>query len=428
MKPIYLIAWIATWALGAAACSDTSGGTGVQSPVVTAEAVAGSDGQSALRGTALPQTLRVRVLADGAPLDGAVVSWEPSAGTIQGTSDATDVDGVASAVWVLGDLPGPMTASASVEGMDGSPVRFTATALPLVRLIADPAGDGQSGYAGALLGIPLRARVYVEGTPTAGHAVIWLSSEVGSIPVYSTTDGAGYASIPPRLPIALGEVTYTASLSGAVGSPVVFHANSLAGAGFSITKEDGDGQALPANLPAFWPLVALVKDLDGQPIPGQPVIWSVVGGPVAIESVLDVTDVGGRVSARIAPSGGIAGAGVVRAELPGGLVFAHFNIVVVPPAPLVILDPGPQSQFTSAINGSSPAVDTVAVGGQMTWLLGTEDLEDHAVTPVGELEFFGGYLGYGSSIHGLTVTLSVAGTYYYEDPYSPGVIGTIVAR
>ena len=50
---------------------------------------------------------------------------------------ATDSNGVASARWTLGDAPGPRTVVATVQGAEGSPVTFTATALAL--------GDGHGG-------------------------------------------------------------------------------------------------------------------------------------------------------------------------------------------------------------------------------------------------------------------------------------------
>lgn len=427
-------AWIlvAALAVGAPGCAETTltePDPAGDPPVVTAEAVAGSNGQAALRGTALPQTLRVRVLADGEPLEGAAVSWEPSAGTIQATSSVTDGSGVAAAVWVLGSVPGPMTVTVTVDGVEGQPVLFTATALPLVTLTADAATDLQSGIAGTLLGTPLRVRVFVEGIPAPGQAVTWTSTAAGATAVQTNSDEQGFASTTPQLPLAVGEVTYTATLGGAVGSPALFRATALPGPGAVIIMESGDNQALPANFPVFpSDLVVAVTDQYGNPTAGQPLIWTVEGGPVVLSGSGQFANATGHARTQVAPSGGPAGSAVVRVALPGGTVFAEFNLSVVPPVPLVILEPGTQSRFTSAINGSSPAVDTVLSGGQMTWLLSEEDLEDHAVAPVGELEFLPGYLGYGSSSHGFTVTLSVAGTYYYEDPYWPGMVGTIVVQ
>jgi plastocyanin len=95
---------------------------------------------------------------------------------------------------------------------------------------------------------------------------------------------------------------------------------------------------------------------------------------------------------------------------------------------MVTLEVGSQTGFLSGLNGTSPAVDTIAVGGTMTWFLSDEDLDDHAIESVGLPAFVGGYLGYGGTHNGLSVTFSAAGTYLYQDPYWPGTIGTVVVQ
>src|SRR4051812_32436823 len=86
--------------------------------------------QSGPPGTALPDSLKVRVTdASGNPVS-AQVSWSvlDGGGTISPGTSPTNGDGLASAQFVLGPTEGEQHAQASIEGLSGSPVVFTATA------------------------------------------------------------------------------------------------------------------------------------------------------------------------------------------------------------------------------------------------------------------------------------------------------------
>jgi hypothetical protein len=86
--------------------------------------------QTGLSGLPLPDSLRVRVTdAAGNPAS-AQVSWTvlDGGGTISPGTSPTNGDGIAAAAFVLGPTEGEQHAQASVEGLSGSPVVFTATA------------------------------------------------------------------------------------------------------------------------------------------------------------------------------------------------------------------------------------------------------------------------------------------------------------
>jgi len=92
----------------------------------------GEEFQSAAAGTPLPDSLRVRVTdAAGNPAS-AQVSWSvlEGGGTISPATSLTDGNGVAAAQFILGPAEGEQRAQASVNGLAGSPVIFTATATP----------------------------------------------------------------------------------------------------------------------------------------------------------------------------------------------------------------------------------------------------------------------------------------------------------
>jgi hypothetical protein len=84
------------------------------------------------RGLELADPLVVRV-ADrfGNPVGGATVTWAVTAGDgrLSGGQVPTDADGSAEVTWELGDRVGVQKATASIAGVIGSPVTFTATVL-----------------------------------------------------------------------------------------------------------------------------------------------------------------------------------------------------------------------------------------------------------------------------------------------------------
>ena len=114
----------------ACSSSDSGGGGGPNPTLVLAKTAANSgDAQTATVGQALALPVRVILTNNGAAEQGTDVHWVTTSGTIDATS-TTDVDGVATATWTLGNAAGPVTATATVSGATGSPVTFTATANP----------------------------------------------------------------------------------------------------------------------------------------------------------------------------------------------------------------------------------------------------------------------------------------------------------
>lgn len=99
--------------------------------VATHIAVKDGDGQTATVGTPLTQPLRVLVLdASDAPVSGVTVQWSvlSGGGALSAASTVTGADGIAAVTFTLGPAAGSEQAQASVAGLAGSPVMFTATA------------------------------------------------------------------------------------------------------------------------------------------------------------------------------------------------------------------------------------------------------------------------------------------------------------
>ena len=96
----------------------------------TLELVSGNN-QSAPVGTELANPLVVRVTdANGNPVENVGVTWTAQVGgSVSESNTSTNASGLAQVTRTLGVLPGPHTTTATVAGLDGSPVTFTSTAV-----------------------------------------------------------------------------------------------------------------------------------------------------------------------------------------------------------------------------------------------------------------------------------------------------------
>src|SRR5258706_13827300 len=94
-------------------------------------ALSAGDLQSGVVGAVLPTAYAVAVRnVLGAPVPGVPVHWAagPAGGSMNPATSATDVNGIASSTRTLGPGVGTQTATASVGGLSGSPVTFSANA------------------------------------------------------------------------------------------------------------------------------------------------------------------------------------------------------------------------------------------------------------------------------------------------------------
>ncbi|MDH3456358.1 MAG: Ig-like domain-containing protein [Gemmatimonadota bacterium] len=99
-----------------------------------ADAIASVSGdlQTGLINTALPNPLVVEVSDQyGNGVEAIDVTFSTTDGSVAPTTVATGADGLAQATWTLGPTEGLQTAQASVAGLTGSPVAFTATGSTL---------------------------------------------------------------------------------------------------------------------------------------------------------------------------------------------------------------------------------------------------------------------------------------------------------
>jgi hypothetical protein len=203
MKPFArLLSRYAVLLLAAATLRCSDGGTVDPPPEGgTIEQVSG-DGQDAAVGTTLPESLIVRVLDDnGAPLAGVTVEWEAEGGgSVSEAATETGADGRTGIRRTLGMTVGAQGTVAAADGLDGSPVAFTATATevaagPAVEIVTQPPATALDGEVFAADAQPV-VRVLTDGAPVEGATVTAsLASGGGTLEgeLTAATDAEGIA-------------------------------------------------------------------------------------------------------------------------------------------------------------------------------------------------------------------------------------------
>jgi Domain of unknown function (DUF1929)/Bacterial Ig-like domain (group 1)/Carboxypeptidase regulatory-like domain len=285
---------------GLLALSSLHCGENTDPPVASRIEMAGGNSQSGLVGEALANPLAVRVLDDnGDPVSGVAVTWDPNgAGSVSATSVTTGSDGRASVSRTLGPEPGEQTTTATVTGLEGSPVLFTSIAsdgeTPVLAMVTQPSSAAQSGVAFAVQ--PVVQLLDPEGNPLPEAGV-----EVTAAVTASTGTLGGTASVETD---ANGRATFTdLSLTGPAGSytlrfsadgavPVLSTPVTLGGSG-------GASIALITNPPTsaltgevFDPVVqpaVEVKDAAGAAAPGVEVTAVKASGGGTLEGTTTAT-------------------------------------------------------------------------------------------------------------------------------------------
>ena len=306
------VAVVGSWMLGSLAATNTLDATSAGLPGVTftADGLASAaatialnagNGQSGTVNTALAQY--AVLVTDGVnPVAGVPVSWAVTSGggTITPLLDTTDAAGLSTAIRTLGTGAGTQTATASVGGLSGSPVVFTATGLAdapafLVKRSTDP----QTGIVATLIQAPVVEVTDQFGNPGSGVIVDFSLIGLGVLgATVDTTDGTGHATaVSWLLGSLIGPSTVTASASGL--TDVTFTANAMPGLAVQVVELDGNGQTGTAGEPLPNPYRVRVADLFGNGVPDVTVNWSI----------------GARVSGGIAPSSGPTDASGIAAAI-----------------------------------------------------------------------------------------------------------------
>lgn len=196
--------------------------------------VGSGDNQSWGTAHNLPFPLRVIVTDGGAPVEGVEVTWSVDSGNgyIATLIPVTGSDGISTARWGMSTTVGTIHAKATLEGANGSPVIFTATAIPnLPDTVSIFSGDGQVGTVGTDLGEPLAVFVGDQfDNPFPGQQIEWIiTSGSGTLSTsLSVSNQAGVATTVLTLGATPGDITVLARFPGAQTGPrVTFTATAV---------------------------------------------------------------------------------------------------------------------------------------------------------------------------------------------------------
>jgi hypothetical protein len=277
------------------------------------------DSQSARVGGALADPLVVQVTdAFGNPIAGVDVAWTAvDGGSVSQATVQTGDDGLASVEVTLGPNAGIQHTTASAPGLAGSPVTFTATALPgAATTLEVVSGDGQT----ALVGTPVPDLLVVRardagGNPVAGLGVTWLvTAGRGSVaPQNGTTGQDGQASTSWTLGPEPGANTVAAVISG-VGT-VEFTATGNPGAPPALSIETQPPATAVRGLPLSRAPAVQLREPDGS-------ARAQAGVRVSVKLATAGGTLRGTLTRTTGPSGGAEFGGLVIEGPPGTYALA----------------------------------------------------------------------------------------------------------
>ncbi len=301
-------ATVGSWTLGAVAGTNTLSATaaGVGTPaVITATGLSGTaasifatagNAQTDTVAATLPTAYSVRIVdSNGNGVAGIPVAWTVTFGGGSITPlDTTDASGFATAVRVLGTVPGPDSATASVGGVPGSPVRFAATAtVGSPAAITVTAGAAQTDTVNQIVPIAPQVRVADKfNNPIQGNLVTFAVTGGGGTVVPTTaiaTQTNGTATVTSwRLGTTAGAnrdtLTVTATGSGIAGNPARVVASSVADSPTSIAIVQGNAQTAVTGTNVSTTPTVVVRDQFNNPVPGRTVNFTTSGGSVGSPS------------------------------------------------------------------------------------------------------------------------------------------------
>ena len=248
-------------------------------------------------------TYAVRVADQyGNAVPGTTVTWGVTGGGSITPSSISNGSGIASATRVLGTVAGPQGATASVGGLTGSPVPFSATANHgAATTMQKFAGDNQSATAGSNVAIAPTVRVVDQfGNVVSGVNVTFaVTGGGGSVSPTSAiaTDTAGKAAVTSWTLGPFAGTNNDSLSASAAGLPsALFLASGLSGAAKNLVYISGDVQTdtIGATLAAYQ---VRVTDSLGNGVQGVTVSWLVTAGGGSVTPSAPTTDAGGFATA-----------------------------------------------------------------------------------------------------------------------------------
>lgn len=194
----------------------------------------------------------------------------------------------------------------------------------------------------------------------------------------------------------------------------------------------GNGQSGETNTQLASPVQARVTDQEGDAVAGTNVNWSATGATVSAPTVASNTAGISQVTVTL---GSVAGPITIVAEsdgLAGSPLTFDATAVATAPAPTSANVTVQNDNFLSVRNGTAnAAVDTIAVGGTVTWTWAALATNPHDVTSSGSPSFTSSPTTTQPFTYG-PITFPTAGTYIYyctqHGAPTVGMRGRIVVR
>jgi plastocyanin len=319
-----------------------------------------------------------------------------------------------------------IVALAALGSQCGGSSDMTGTSQPVIQKAATASGDNQSAAAGTALTSPLRVAVTLSGVPQQGSTVTWAAAgSDGSVtPTTAVTDVNGIATTAWTLGQTSGSQHATASLAGATGTPVTFTASATPGPATQLALTAGDNQADAPNSTLSGPLKVKAGDQFGNGVSGVTVAWQVTSGTATVQAASSATDAGGIAQTGVSLGGTLGPVTITAtsAGLTGSPVTFHATVVSFPASASVQVG---DNFFKSGRNSTTnPAVDTIAVGGTVTWTWG--GVNNHSVRSTGTPSFTSSSIVTSGTY---SFTFATAGTYTYDCAVHGALMsGTIVVK
>lgn len=405
--------WYTSWIVAGVLLGCGGGGGTPTGPTPSSVTKTGGDTQVGAAGAALASPLEVIVKdASGNPLSGISVSFAAATGggSVSPTSAATGADGKASTTRTLGPGAGTQTTTATVSGV--TPASFTSTSQ--IQGAVTIAASGSAARADTVKATAAPALAIVvkdqNGTPVSGVTVNWSVSGGGHLTQTVTpTDGSGLASVTWTFDSLAGTQTAQASVTGLVGSPVVFTGTVGGGTAVSIASAGGDNQTGATGQALANPLKVKVADQFGNGTAGVSVTWQSTSDSASVNPASSLSDATG-IAQTVVTLGDTAGPITItatKAGLTGSPVTFHATGQPLPTTASVTIG---DIFFKSARNATqNPAVDTIAVGGKVTWTWGGAD--SHSAQSTGSPTFTSSSIMTSGTY---SFTFTAAGTYHYD--------------
>ena len=281
------------------------------------------DGQNGTIGQPLADSLVVRV-EDGFrnPVPNVEITWSAEdGGSVDPVTATTGADGQAGTRRILGEEPGTYSTVASVEALPERSVFFTTMAVAAtLSLVTQPSSSAALGAVFAQQ--PVIQLLDQTGQPLAS-AGVRVTAQIatgggsleGTTAVESDASGlASFADLSIRGTPGTRTLFFAArGFASAASAPIAIGV----GAATSIEGAGGDGQSATVNTAVPVAPAVLLRDLDGNPVPGVPVTFAVTGGGGSVSGSTVGTD--GQGIARVGSwrLGTAAGPNALRAQVDG---------------------------------------------------------------------------------------------------------------